>query len=144
MPPTVANAPTTTAAADARGCYPSHPIDDPDLATFTAGLQLPPGVQVVTGRVSTQSDKPGLVGVAIDLCVPDSDTADALRPIATDIAKALRPTPLGERTFAFYVADMDSAYNTDAKIKDPDFQLHLWNGKPSTTAELAQWEIVSD
>ncbi|MEV5838465.1 hypothetical protein [Nocardia sp. NPDC052112] len=123
-------------APAAGGCYPSSPISDPDLAAFAAGLQLPAGVQVVTGCVSTQSDEPGLVGVAIDLCVSDSRTPDALRPIATDIAKAFNGTDLGARTFALYVADMDPAYKTEATIKDPDYQLHLWNGKPSAATEL--------
>jgi len=67
----------------------------------------------------------------------------ALRPIATDIAKALKSTDLGARTFALYVADMDPAYKTEAKIKDADYQLHLWNGKPSAAAELKTWQVVT-
>ncbi|MFE3060728.1 hypothetical protein [Nocardia sp. NPDC059239] len=140
--PTPAPAVSST-AAPVVDCYPPHEITDPDLAAFAAGLQLPAGVQVVTGRVSTQHDKPGLVGVAIDLCVPASKNSDALRPIATDIAKALKGTDLGARTFALYVADMDPAYKTEAKIKDPDFKLHLWNGKPSTKVELSTWQVVT-
>lgn len=140
--PTTA-APTTSTASAGAACFAPRPIDDPDLAAFVAGLQLPPGVQVVTGRVSTDSDYPGQVGVAIDLCLPDSSDADSLRPVATDIAHALRPSPLGERTFALYVADMDGSYNTEAKIKDPDFQVNLWNGKPSRNSELARWEVVT-
>lgn len=96
----------------------------------------------MTGRVSTQSDKPGLVGVAIDLCLPGSRTADALRPVATDIAKALKATDLGARTFALYVADKNATFKDEAKIKDGDFKLHLWNGKPSAAAELARWQVV--
>ncbi|MFE3001386.1 hypothetical protein ACFXG4_41170 [Nocardia sp. NPDC059246] len=140
---------TTTAAAsvapsaEPAACYPSSPANDPELNAFLEGLQLPAGVQAVTGRVSTQSDKPGLVGVAIDLCVPTSRNSDALRPIATDIAKALKGTDLGGRTFALYVADMDPAYKTEAKIKDPDYKLHLWNGKPSAKAELSTWQVVT-
>ncbi|WP_280445613.1 hypothetical protein [Nocardia brasiliensis] len=142
------NAPTSAAVAPASatpaaaGCYKSSPISDPDLAAFAASLQLPPGVQVITGRVSTQSDKPGLVGVALDLCVPDSKTADALRPIATSIASALKPTDLGARTFALYVADMSADYKNEAKLKDGDYKVHLWNGKPSPAADLARWEVV--
>ncbi|WP_433660810.1 hypothetical protein ACQPW1_00525 [Nocardia sp. CA-128927] len=141
--PTSAAAAPASAAPAAAGCYKSSPISDPDLAAFAAGLQLPPGVHVVTGRVSTQSDKPGLVGVALDLCVPDSKTPDALRPIATQIAAALKPTDLGSRTFALYVADKDPAFKDEAKIKDGDYKLHLWNGQPSAAAELERWQVVT-
>ncbi|MEV4123740.1 hypothetical protein [Nocardia sp. NPDC049707] len=124
------------------GCYPSSPISDPDLAAFAAGLQLPASVQVITGRVSTQSNQPGKVGVALDLCLPGSADADSLRPIATSIAAALKSTDLGARTFALYVADMSADYKNEAKLKDGDYALHLWNGKPSPAAENARWEVV--
>ncbi len=142
---TAATAPSTSAPAApaAAACYPSRPISDPELAAFAAGLALPPGVQVVTGRVSRDSDHPGKVGVALDLCVPDSTSADALRPIATTIAAELKPTDLGGRTFALYVADMSVDYKDEAKVKDPDYAVHLWNGKPSAAAELARWEVVA-
>ncbi|MET8427900.1 hypothetical protein [Nocardia sp. NPDC004860] len=142
-PVTTAASSSAAAGADPAACYPAAPANDPELQAFTDGLQLPAGVKVVTGRVSTQHDKPGLVGVAIDLCVPTSKNADALRPIATDIAKALKGTDLGGRTFALYVADLDPAFKTEAKIKDPDFQLHLWNGKPSVKSELERWQVVT-
>ncbi|WP_378735438.1 hypothetical protein [Nocardia brasiliensis] len=132
----------TTEAAPVAACYPSSPIADPELAAFAAGLSLPPGVQVVTGRVSTQSSKPGQVGVALDLCVPGSTDADSLRPIATSIAAALKPTALGARTFALYVADMSAEYKDEAKLKDGDYALHLWNGKPSAAADNARWEVT--
>ncbi|WP_157228654.1 hypothetical protein [Nocardia brevicatena] len=145
-PATEATAPPATtndAATAPTMCYPASPIKDPELSAFAAVLQLPPDAQVVTGRVSTDSDHPGEVGVALDLCVPDSSSADALRPIATDIATVLKSTPLGQRTFALYVADMGPEYDTEAKLKDGDFQLHLWNGNPSRSAELARWEVVT-
>ncbi|MFE3057619.1 hypothetical protein [Nocardia sp. NPDC059239] len=132
----------SSTAAAAVDCYPPRAIDDPDLAAFTAGLQLPIGVTVTHGLLSTQSDHPGKVGVHIYLCAPTARTADALRPIATDIAKALKQVPLGERTFTVYVASKDSGFNDLAKIKDPDFHLHLWNGRPSAKAELATWQVV--
>lgn len=135
-------APTITDSAPVPACYPSRPIDDPELAAFAAGLILPAGVQVITGRVSTDSDHPGKVGVALDLCVPGSIDADALRPIATPIAAALKPTALGARTFALYVADMSADYKTEAKLKDGDYALHLWNGKPSASAENARWQAI--
>lgn len=142
--PTAAPPATSSAPAPASTCYPPTPIADPELAAFAAGLTLPPGVTVVTGRVSTDSDYPGQVGVALDLCVPGQSSADELRPIATEVARALRPTPLGERTFVLYVSDMvdGSEFENSAKIKDPDFPLHLWNGKPSAEVEHATWEVV--
>jgi hypothetical protein len=30
----------------------------------------------------------------------------------------------------------------EVKIKVSDFQLHLWNGKPSAAAELKTWDVV--
>ncbi|MFE3196279.1 hypothetical protein ACFXHA_45290 [Nocardia sp. NPDC059240] len=130
-------------AAEPAACYPSHPIDDPELSAFADGLQLPAGVSVVHALTSTESSKPGKVAVHVYLCVPTSRTADALRPIATDIAKALKGTDIGGRTFALYVADKDAAFKDEAKVKDPDFQLHLWNGKPSAKAELSTWQVVT-
>lgn len=140
-PPPATGAPTIEAAKVA-ACYRPSPIADPELAAFAAGLSLPPGVQVITGRVSTQSTKPGQVGVALDLCVPGSTDADSLRPIATSIAAALKPTALGGRTFALYVADMSAEFKDEAKLKDGDYALHLWNGKPSAAAENARWEVT--
>lgn len=142
VPTTAAASPAEPTTAAAAVCYPAREISDPELAAFAAGLSLPPGVQVITGRVSKDSDHPGEVGVALDLCVPGSSDADSLRPIATSIAAALKSTDLGSRTFALYVADMSSTYADEAKLKDPDYKLHLWNGKPSAAAELARWEVV--
>lgn len=128
-----------SATVQAAACDKATPISDPDLAAIAAALQLPAGAQVVTGRVSTSASKPGKVGVALDLCVPGSSSAEALRPIATSIAKALKPTPLGQKTFALYVSDMGGG-KTEAKLKDGDYAMHLWNGKPSPEAELALWQ----
>ncbi|WP_067847095.1 hypothetical protein [Nocardia lijiangensis] len=110
---------------------------------FLSGLKLPDNVSVANGRVSTQSDKPGLVGVAIALCVRGSSSAADLRPIATMIAAALKPTDLGARTFALYVSDMDVTYKDEAKVKDPEYQVHLWNGEPSASAENQLWEVLA-
>ncbi|WP_067696244.1 hypothetical protein [Nocardia jejuensis] len=97
----------------------------------------------MTGGVSQDKTEPGLVGVAIGLCVKGSSSADALRPIATTIATALKSTELGERTYALFVSDLSDAYRDQAKIKDADYQEHQWNGKPSATAEQARWQVVS-
>ncbi|MEV5840126.1 hypothetical protein [Nocardia sp. NPDC052112] len=147
-------APSATAAAavPAGGADPAAELcppevlfasDDTELVAFLSGLKLPANVWVANGRVSTQGDKPGLVGVAIDLCVKGSSSAADLRPIATMIAAALKPTDLGARTFALYVSDMDVTYKNEAKVKDPEYQVHLWNGKPSASAENQRWEVLA-
>ncbi len=149
-----AAAPSTTAppAAPIVGVDPAAELcppdglfasDDTELVAFLSGLKLPANVWVANGRVSTQSDKPGLVGVAIDLCVKGSSSAAELRPIATMIATALKPTDLGARTFALYVSDMDVTYKDEAKVKDPEYQVHPWNGEPSAAAENQRWEVLT-
>lgn len=138
------------AATPARAANPAVEVCPPDalftrdteLTAFLLGLQLPANVRAADGRMSTQSDKPGLVEVAIDLCVKGSTSAAELRPIANTIAAALKPTDLGARTFALYVSDMDVTYRTEAKVGDPEYQVHLWNGKPSAAAENQLWEVL--
>lgn len=36
----------------------------------------------------------------------------------------------------------ESDYKSEAKLKDGDYTLHLWNVKPSPAAENARWEVV--
>ncbi|MFD6158110.1 hypothetical protein ACFWF7_10930 [Nocardia sp. NPDC060256] len=74
--------------------------------------------------------------------MPGAESADALRPIATTIASSLKTTDLGGRTFALYVADTSANYKTEAKLKDGDYELHLWNGKSSPAADIERWEVV--
>lgn len=111
-------------------------------------VTLPTGTSIVTGRVSTDSDYPGEFAVAIDLCGGDIGTVDELRPLATQFAKAYKAAPaVGDQMFALYIAHFQRYTTTDSageiKIKDPDFQLHLWNGKPTPEAELTTWEVVT-
>lgn len=137
---------TTTAAetaTPATACFPPSPIADAELAVFADGLRLPEGVSVVTARISTDSDYPGQTGVAFDLCVPGAADADALRPIATDIARALAPTPLGRRTFVLYVSDTGPEFNTEAELADPNYSVNPWNGEPSQAADNERWRVVS-
>ena len=110
-------------------------------------VELPAGVSIVTGRLGTDSDEPGMFGLTVDLCGGTISTADELRPLATQFAKAYKAAPaVGDGMFALRIAHYANYTQTDASgeimLKDPDFQLHMWNGKPSIEAELAQWEVV--
>lgn len=142
--PSTATATTTQAPrVVSASCYPSRPTADPELAAVLDALTLPDGAKVITGMVGTQSEHPGQVSVHVYLCAPSSSTADALRPIATRVAAALRPTALGERTFALYVADTNDQFKNEAVVKDPFFRMHTWDGKASATTELQTWVTVS-
>jgi hypothetical protein len=149
-PTPLATAAAAAAAASgtsvAAGCPKLLPITDPAFAAAVNAVKLPNGATVTTGRLSKDSDHPGMQAAAIDICVPSVKTPDDLRPIATEYAKALKVSPLGEQLFAVYVASYQQAGNdvkNEVKIKDPDFQAHLWNGKPSTAAELKTWVVVA-
>ncbi len=133
------------AASAAAACPNPLPIADPAFAAAVSAVPLPGGATVTTGRLSKDSGHPGMQAAAIDICDPSVKTPDDLRPIATAYAKALKASPLGEELFAVYVASYQVAgkdVKNEVKIKDPDFQLHLWNGKPSAAAELKTWEVV--
>ncbi|MFE3291673.1 hypothetical protein [Rhodococcus sp. NPDC059234] len=43
---------------------------------------------------------------------------------------------------ASYQVDGSKVVN-EVKVKDPDFQMHLWNGMPSADAEQSRWEVIS-
>lgn len=122
-------------------------ITDPDFAAAVASVQLPDGARVTSGRLSNDSSHPGMQAAAIDICDPSIKSADGIRQIATQYAKALKASPISESLFAVYVASyyMDRGKIVgEVKVKDPDFQLNLWNGKPSPTAELKNWDVVSE
>lgn len=150
---TTAAAPTTAPAtrAQASECRPFEPFfyagaGGPEVQDVAMSVPLPAGESVVTGRVSTDSDYPGLFAVAIDLCGAGVQTVDELRPIATAYAKAFKAAPFADKVFALYVANYQRFTTTETagevKLKDPDFRVHLWNGQPSPEAELERWEIV--
>ncbi|MBY6411707.1 hypothetical protein HQ346_12840 [Rhodococcus sp. BP-252] len=104
-----------------------------------ATVPLPAGATLIGGRVSTDRDEPGMIATAIDICDPDITTADELRPIATQYAKALKASPLSETIFAVFVESYQvngKDVENDVKLKEGEFQLHLWNDKPSEAAEL--------
>lgn len=146
-----------TSATAAAACRPTVPFTGGNRTTAAAqrstaqqvaeSVTLPAGVSLISGRLSTTSEHPGKIAVAVDLCGGPITTVDALRPVATQLAKAYKASPLSGDMFALYVAHF-ATYTTTAttgeiKIKDPDFALHLWNGKPSTQAELKQWQVVT-
>lgn len=150
--------PTTSATASATpsSCRPLVPFSEGGRAAdgqavpaqqVAESVELPAGVSIVTGRLGTDSDEPDMFGVTIDLCGGAISTADELRPLATQFAKAYKAAPaVGDQMFALRIAHYANYTETDASgelmLKDADFQLHMWNGKPSTEAELNQWEVV--
>lgn len=150
------NAVPPSSAASAGECRPMVPFSSDERGAAAGqgaaaqqvaeSVSLPAGVSIVTGRLSTDSDHPDEFAVAIDLCGGDISTADELKPVATRFAKAYKAAPVGDRVLALYVAHYASYTTTGTaggvKIKDPDFQMHLWNGKPSEQAELDNWEVV--
>ncbi|WP_143695087.1 hypothetical protein [Williamsia sp. 1135] len=147
---------TATSTATAGECRDMVPFSEggredkgqgPAAQAVAESVALPGGVSLVTGRRSTDSDHPGEFAIAIDLCGGDITTTDELRPVATAFAMAYKAAPVSEQVFALYVAHYASFTETDTtgeiKLKDSDFQAHLWNGKPSESAELARWEVVT-
>lgn len=145
--------PTSTVASSdsADSCRPLTPfggVEGAEAQQIAETVPLPSGVSLVAGRASTRSDEPGRFAVAIDLCGGDLDSVDDLRPLATDFATAYKQSPIGNDMFALYVAHYETFTETDVegeiKLKDSDFRLHLWNGKPSRQAELDRWVIVSE
>ncbi|WP_027500794.1 hypothetical protein [Rhodococcus sp. UNC363MFTsu5.1] len=134
---------TSDATAPPSACPTAKPIENADLAAAVTPVSLPNGATIVAGRVTTMD---GGVGVAVDVCAPDVTTADQLRPLATDFAKAVKASPLGATTEAMWVESYQieggEAVN-DVKVKDGTFKMHLWNGLPSAEAEQARWEVIS-
>ncbi|MEV5839562.1 hypothetical protein [Nocardia sp. NPDC052112] len=56
---------------------------------------------------------------------------------------ALKSTDLGAWPFVLYVWDMDVTYKNEAKVRDSEYQVHLWSGKPSASAENQRWEVLA-
>ncbi len=146
----------SSTAAEAASCRPLVPFSEGGRAAegqavpaqqVAESVALPAGVSIVTGRLSTDSDEPGMFAVTVDLCGGDITTAEELRPVATQFAKAYKAAPaVGDQVFALRIAHYATYTDTDANgavmLRDPDFQLHLWNGKPTPESELNQWEVV--
>lgn len=136
---------SSTTAAPAAACSTPR-IDDrapgPDIAPYRG---LKGKTLVVAVRVHDIREQPGKIGVAVDVCDPDIKTAADLKPTATDIAKKLKATSVSKTIAVVWVEHFqykDGKILDNAKVKDPDFNLHLWNGKPSPSAEYANWEVL--
>lgn len=147
-PPATTAPQATVEPSDCRPTVPFSGTDDPSIQATAESVTLPAGTSIVTGRISTDSDYPGEFAIAIDLCGAAVTSADDLRPIATEFAKAYKGSPAADQIFALYVANYESYTTTgtsgEVKVKDPDFQLNLWNGKPSEQAEQQRWEVVTE
>ncbi|WP_072689231.1 hypothetical protein [Rhodococcus marinonascens] len=134
------------ASTSAASCSDPIAIENADFAATASSVPLPDDAILVGGRYTAISGEPGMFGAAIDICDPAVTTADDLRPIATAYAKALKASPLSGQISKVWVesyqVDGDEVIN-DVKVKDSDFQMHLWNGKPSEEFELTRWEVIS-
>lgn len=103
------------------------------------------GRSITSVRISKDSDYRDQWALAV-MCDPSIENVDALRPIATSFAKAVKAQPWTGEVFAVYVGNdwlVDGELAPEQKLKDEDFQMHLWNGKPSEIAENKNWEIIS-
>lgn len=143
---TTAAAATTTAPAET-SCpeFVSTGEDQAVIETVRAMPELADHTPVSV-RQSTDSDHPGEWALAVTLCDPSIENADDLRPVATKFAKAVKAQPWEGEVFAVYVSNLwmvDGEYTPESRVKDGDFQLHLWNGKPSEAAENKTWEVIS-
>ncbi len=141
-----ASTPASSAAAAPAASCSTPRIDDrapgPDIAPYRG---LKGKTLVVAVRVHDIREQPGKIGVAVDVCDPDIKTAADLKPTATDIAKKLKATSVSKTIAVVWVEHFqykDGKILDNAKVKDPDFNLHLWNGKPSPSAEHANWEVL--
>lgn len=145
--PAASTSTTTVQAAPVDKCPNPLAITDPTFAAAVASVQLPEGARVTAGRLSKDSNHPGMQAAAVDICDPSIKSADDLRPIATQYAKALKTSPLSNSLFAVYVASYfmeNGKVAGEVKVKDPDFQAHLWNGKPSPSAEIKTWTVLTE
>ncbi|RVW05343.1 hypothetical protein [Rhodococcus xishaensis] len=120
-------------ADSSASCANPRPIDNPDIAAAGSSVQLSDGASVIAGHYRKIGDnKPGMYGASIEICDPSLKSADDLRPIATEYAKALKASPIAEQIDTVWVAsyqvDGQDVVN-EVKLKDPDFQMHLWNGR---------------
>ena len=141
---------SSTTQSNCRAAVTSYYANSKQLSDAVAAtvrsVQLPQGTSLIAWRVSQDSDEPGKIGLAIDLCGSSLSTPDALRPVATAFAKAVKTSDFGNQVFSLYVNNYKTYTKTEiadgARLKDGDFDMHLWNGKPSAQAELAQWEVL--
>ncbi|MCQ4120890.1 hypothetical protein [Rhodococcus tibetensis] len=84
---------------------------------------------------------------AVEVCAPNVDTADELRPIATQYATAVRNSSLGDQVSSMWVENYwltDGDVTSGAELKVPNFHMFPWSGKPTPQAELQNWDILSE
>lgn len=109
---------------------------DEQLSEVVTSVALPDGAKVMAGRVTTDSDNPGMVGVALDLCGLPINSVEDLRPVATDFAQAVEASPLGETTVAMWVANFHTytkaGLGGEEKVKVDDFQIFTWADESDT------------
>ncbi|ORL83881.1 hypothetical protein A5N71_01150 [Prescottella equi] len=136
---------SSTDAEATASCPASKPIENPDFAAAVQAVQLPDGATVTAGRYTPIGSDTGMFGAAIDICDPSVTSADDLRETATAYAKALKASPIAEQIDAVWVSsyqvDGETVVN-EVKLKDPDFQMRLWNGMPSVEAEQKNWDVL--
>ncbi|MFC9769231.1 hypothetical protein [Rhodococcus jostii] len=123
---TAASTPTPPPAA-VISCPTATAMTNPALAAVVASVPLPPGTQYTSARVDMDDDNPGNQAATVQICAPTITSADALRPLATDYATALKASPLAETLSTLSVS---SAHLTNGQVTgtvtvtDPDFRSH--------------------
>lgn len=116
-------------------------ISDPEWSIFLAGLDLPRDVRVASGGKAVSTADPGQVDLDLDLCLPDGGSGMYdLLPVATDIARALKPTDLGSRTATLTISCVCPGFVEPIAVRDPHYLRNPWDGTPSAEAELTNWE----
>ena len=139
-------APAPAVVEPVTSCSDFVPLGDEAIVETVRALPEVADHTVTSVRVSTDSDHPGEWALAVSLCDPSIESVEDLRPVATNFAKAVKAQPWTEEVFAVYVSNqwlVDGEPTPELKVKDGDFQLHLWNGKPSEKAENERWEVIS-
>lgn len=113
------------------------------LQRAIAELPMPTGTCL--SMVHTyEADQSGMLVVYVHLNVPKSAGANDLRAVATDIARLVKGTAVGERISTLGVTNRGVL--TPSKypeyLVDESFQEHAWNGTPSREADMASWSIA--
>ncbi|WP_094980363.1 hypothetical protein [Rhodococcus pyridinivorans] len=138
---------TTAAAAATISCSEFGSVgENKELIEVVRAMPEIAGHNVTSVRISKDSDYPDQWALAVTLCDPSIENVDALRPTATSFAKAVKAQPWASEVFAVYVGNdwlVDGELAPEQKLKDGDFQMHLWNGKPSEEAENSRWEVIA-
>lgn len=134
---------TAVSSTSAASCNPPNSGTKPELSAIVAPVALPSGMKLLWTQSVTNSDDRSKVSVMVHLCGTAITSGDQLRPVATDYAKAFRVSPIAETIKTLYVSTYkDDQLNNETTLKVDNYQVFLWNGKPSAEAELQHWEQV--